>query len=824
MNIIITGFTGFLGKVVLLQLFKDNECEINNVYLLIRRKGKLSSVERFNKILKNSLLSNKIKKYINKIKILEGDLKYENLKIKKKIILNLSDKIDFIINCAASVKFDDSVLDAFNNNCSSIINILELSKKYFKNLKKIIHVSTFYVNFPGKIDKLNSLVDLNISYKKIISMIKNGKDLNYINSKLKNKFANTYVLTKCISEHILFNYDLNKTKISIVRPSIIANSYKFPFEGWNDSYNAYTAFNYSYGINLINYIKCNVNSKLNIVPVDFVSNRIISEISCNKNKKIKIINSIVDNDNSITMNNLYSCIDYYNILGYKSKYIVIKNNYFFYFFSLFFDYLPYYFFRILFIFNTKKYKLMSKLMNLSSISNIFHYYTHNTWYINNYKMNESFDKKYYHKVIIPKGINKYLLKTELDFYPILNSKNHSYFDILWLTNRSKNHSLLTNLTAYILRKFFRIMFSEIYINLEKLIEIIYKLDKESIIVLCPTHRTYSDFLIVSYILFELKDLGVKLPKIAAAIEFKNIPIIGKILENLGCFFIKRGYGKELSVNKKINNLIENNENIEFFIEGTRSRSRQYLPFKTGLIRALQETGKNFQILPITISYEKIPEQNSHFLEILSNKKQKMSLLDLTKWIYELNIKKLSYGNVYIKFSETINLKKDDNPYKILPKIMRDFQLNTVSTNYHYKFPIYNYQNIRRSGLEDTNHSNILEWWTVMNHWIYKYLSINNVKNIWEKLYIEKYNYLFESDKIFNENTKFYHRQYFKYINNDIKYIIEYIQKYKKLNIDNLLNKLFLGNIIFNFVLSHLKNEKILDCNNVLVGDLKKYII
>ena len=49
--------------------------------------------------------------------------------------------------------------------------------------------------------------------------------------------------------------------------------------------------------------------------------------------------------------------------------------------------------------------------------------------------------------------------------------------------------------------------------------------------------------------------------------------------------------------------------------------------------------------------------------------------------------------------------------------MRDFQLNTVSTNYHYKFPIYNYQNIRKSGLEDTNHSNILEWWTVMNHWI-----------------------------------------------------------------------------------------------------------
>jgi 1-acyl-sn-glycerol-3-phosphate acyltransferase len=524
------------------------------------------------------------------------------------------------------------------------------------------------------------------------------------------------------------------------------------------------------------------------------------------------------------MSSLYNCLDYYNILGYKSKYIVVKNNYFFTFFSLFFDYLPYYFLRILYIFNSKKYKLMSKLMNFSSISNIFHYYTHNTWYINSYKMKEIFNKNYYHKVIIPKGINKYILKTELNFYPILNCKNHSYFDILWLINRSKNSPLLTNLTAYILRKVFKQIFSEIYIDIEKIIEIISKLDKKTNLVLCPTHRTYCDFLIISYILFELKDLGVKLPKIAAAIEFKNIPFIGKIFENLGCFFIKRGTGKDMSVNKKINNIMENNENIEFFVEGTRSRTRQYLPFKTGLVRALQETGKNYKILPITISYEKIPEQNNHFLEILSNKKQKMSLLDLSKWVYKLNTKNISYGNVYIKFSETINLKPNYNPHNLLPKIMREFQLNTISTNYHYKFPIYNYQNIKKSGLKDTNHSNILEGWTVMNHWIYKYLSINNAKNIWEKLYIKKYNYLLESDIIFNENTNYYHRQYFKYINYDIKCIIEYIQKFKKLDIDNLINKLYLGNIILNFVLVNMKNEKILDNDNNLIGNLKKYII
>jgi thioester reductase-like protein len=177
MNIILTGFTGFLGKVVLLQLFEEYENKISNVYLLIRNKGKLSSSDRFVQILKKSLLGKKLIKYINKIKILDGDLKYENLKIKEKIILNFSHKIDYFINCAASVKFNSTALNAYNNNCFSVINILEICKKYFKNLKKLIHVSTFYVNFPGKIDKLNNLIDLNISYDKIISMIKDGKDL-----------------------------------------------------------------------------------------------------------------------------------------------------------------------------------------------------------------------------------------------------------------------------------------------------------------------------------------------------------------------------------------------------------------------------------------------------------------------------------------------------------------------------------------------------------------------------------------------------------------------------------------------------------------------
>ena len=54
------------------------------------------------------------------------------------------------------------------------------------------------------------------------------------------------------------------------------------------------------------------------------------------------------------------------------------------------------------------------------------------------------------------------------------------------------------------------------------------------------HQNY----VCSYIFFEISTLDVNLPKIAAAYEFKSIPIIGSLFEEFGCIFIKRGGGKD----------------------------------------------------------------------------------------------------------------------------------------------------------------------------------------------------------------------------------------------------------------------------------------
>jgi alcohol-forming fatty acyl-CoA reductase len=825
MNIILTGFTGFLGKVTLLHLFDKYNNDIDKVYLLIRNKKNVTPYNRFLKIVNNSYLKDQFLKYKEKIIIIEGNLLKKNLGIKPEVINIIGRKIDYFINCAASVKFDSIPKEAFYNNCSTISNILDTCKQYFGNLHKIIHTSTFYVNFPGKILKLQNLIELPIPFTEIIGMIKDGKSFKDINNYFEKPFANTYVLTKALGEYILYEYSKNNNiQIAIVRPSIIANSYQFPLEGWNDAYTAYSAINYAYGINLVNYIEGDTNIGLNIVPVDFVSENIISQINKEHNKKFIIDNAIVNSKNSPKFKTFLNALNFYNILNYKGQYIICKNKYDFIIKNFIFDYLPYKIMQAFCICNKKKYKQLNAVSKFSNISNIFNYYTHNNWEVD--CVHKHFDLKKYHEIIIPKGINKFILKNNLSFYPILNCKNHPYFDISWILDKGKNYSLLTNISAYCLRKAFKYMFSEIYINIDKIIEIINSLDDNVNLVLCPTHRSYCDFLLISYILFELKDLGVKMPRIAATSDFKKIPIIGDLFENLGCFYVERGAGKSEQLNQKMFDLVDKGENIEFFIEGGRSRSRQFLPFKTGLIRGLQESGKIFHLLPITISYEKIPEQKGQFVEVMTNIKKKMLLSSFLPWSYKIIYNCVTFGNVYINFSEPFLLKPNDNPHTILPSVMREFQLNTISTDYHYKFPIYQYQNIQKTGLKHTMHSSILEEWSCMNHWIFKYLSTDSAENIWERLYIEKYNYLLKDDIISTTKTMKYHRKYFKYINYDIKYIIEYIKKKEKIDIPEIISggKIKLGNIICNFVNKELQDNKILDSKGNLINNINNYSI
>jgi 1-acyl-sn-glycerol-3-phosphate acyltransferase len=131
-------------------------------------------------------------------------------------------------------------------------------------------------------------------------------------------------------------------------------------------------------------------------------------------------------------------------------------------------------------------------------------------------------------------------------------------------------------------------------------------------VLMPTHRSYIDFIILSYIFF---GYGIKCPHIAAAEDFLNMAIIHVLLRKSGAFFIKRDQQENRVLYKAImaeyvTKLLVDKSHLEFFVEGTRSRVGKMLEPKYGMLSMVIDavmTKKipNAYLVPITINYEKV---------------------------------------------------------------------------------------------------------------------------------------------------------------------------------------------------------------------------
>jgi 1-acyl-sn-glycerol-3-phosphate acyltransferase/nucleoside-diphosphate-sugar epimerase len=131
------------------------------------------------------------------------------------------------------------------------------------------------------------------------------------------------------------------------------------------------------------------------------------------------------------------------------------------------------------------------------------------------------------------------------------------------------------------------------------------------VVLAPTHRSFFDFIILSYMAFVIPELHIDIPRIAAADDFAALPFIGFLAPLLGAFYVKRGRGRaDPDLNRSMTAMKQGGSTVfEIFIEGSRSRDRRFLEARTGLLRGLANSGGHHVIVPISISYERIPEQD-----------------------------------------------------------------------------------------------------------------------------------------------------------------------------------------------------------------------
>ena len=108
--------------------------------------------------------------------------------------------------------------------------------------------------------------------------------------------------------------------------------------------------------------------------------------------------------------------------------------------------------------------------------------------------------------------------------------------------------------------------------------------------------------------------GLPVPHIAAGEVFLKLSVITSLLRRAGAFFILRGSGRDPLYRQILTNyvsaIVRAAPMLEFFMEGTRSRSGKMLHPKIGMLdmvtgTMLQGDVPNAYVVPVTINYERV---------------------------------------------------------------------------------------------------------------------------------------------------------------------------------------------------------------------------
>ncbi|XP_058811854.1 glycerol-3-phosphate acyltransferase 1, mitochondrial isoform X3 [Topomyia yanbarensis] len=232
--------------------------------------------------------------------------------------------------------------------------------------------------------------------------------------------------------------------------------------------------------------------------------------------------------------------------------------------------------------------------------------------------------------------------------------------------RSKLSDLVLRITSWVLYKLLPCFISGVAAHPGQIDMIKRAIAKNPDIplIFLPLHRSHLDYIMVSFILL---NNDIKCPLVAGGDNLR-IPVFGNILRYDGAFFIKRKIdpitGKKDHVYRAIlhtymQKCLTAGHNVEFFIEGGRTRTGKPCMPKSGILSVLvdalhDETISDALLVPVSINYEKLVDGN-FVREQLGQKKVPESFSSAASGI--MKVLKSGYGLMRIDFNEPFSLNE-----------------------------------------------------------------------------------------------------------------------------------------------------------------------
>ncbi|KMQ92013.1 fatty acyl-reductase [Lasius niger] len=241
-KIMVTGGTGFLGKVML-EKFLRCLPEIAQIYMLIRLKKGKDPKHRLLEIL-NSPLFEQVKAQrglpaLEKaITVVSGDVSLPGLGLSPEDRKMLCENVDIVYHAAATV-----------------------STAYCHLEEKVLYEKTYPPPAdPHKVIKCVEWMDDDV--------------VEAMTDKILGKLPNTYAFTKALSEGLI-EESMPHIPSIILRPSVVIPVWKDPLPGWTDNINGPTGLLIGAGKGVIRTMYCNENGYADYLPADIAVNAIL---------------------------------------------------------------------------------------------------------------------------------------------------------------------------------------------------------------------------------------------------------------------------------------------------------------------------------------------------------------------------------------------------------------------------------------------------------------------------------------------------------------------------------------------------------------------
>ncbi|KEF31040.1 putative dehydrogenase domain protein [Marinobacter nitratireducens] len=307
-HVLITGTTGFLGKVVLEKLIRAVP-DIGGIHLLIRgNKRHPDARGRFMNEIATSSVFERLRQEDNeafesfvedRVHCVTGEVTEPLFGLGADQFSKLAKGLDAVINSAASVNFREELDKALSINTRSLEGIAELARQN-ANLT-VLQVSTCYVNGMNagpvtesvikpagediprssegyyEIDELVRLLDDKVAdvrsrysgkvlEKKLVDL--GIREANHYG------WSDTYTFTKWLGEQLLMKA-LAGRALTIVRPSIIESALEEPAPGWIEGVKVADAIILAYAREKVTLFPGKRSGVIDVIPVDLVANSII---------------------------------------------------------------------------------------------------------------------------------------------------------------------------------------------------------------------------------------------------------------------------------------------------------------------------------------------------------------------------------------------------------------------------------------------------------------------------------------------------------------------------------------------------------------------